>query len=123
MVTHRKAFICGGDFYANSTLWGCRREDLRIDLLNEHLVIRCLASANLHNTDTTFGKLYSEGSVIATGWPDLTLTSSKTLPKSSSGSSRTPSVASYIHFTYHTTPLYSKCRRLKKTNFRNLTTP
>lgn len=63
MITHRKAFICGGDFYANSTLLGSRREDIRIDRLTEHLVIHYLAIANLHNTDTTFRKLYSEGSV------------------------------------------------------------
>lgn len=56
IITQRKALICGGDFNANSTLWGCRRNDLRDYFLIEHLVIHSLAIVNFHNTDTTFEK-------------------------------------------------------------------
>lgn len=70
LITQKKAFICDGNF----------NEDLRNNFLTKHLIVNNLAIAKNQNTVATFKKQDSEGGVVATGWPDLTLGISKNLP-------------------------------------------
>lgn len=121
--TEIKDFMFNGDFNAHSTLWGCRDKDLRGDFLTEHLVVHNLIIANLHNSDAIFEKLNDEDQVIATGWPDLSLVNSQTLPKlrpSFVSDTQSGLDHKYIHYTYHTTPLDTQRRLFNTTrgNFR-----
>lgn len=42
IVTQRHFFICGGDFNANSTVWGCNQDTIRGDDLTEFVAVHNL---------------------------------------------------------------------------------
>lgn len=55
-ITNRRSFVCGGDFNANSALWGSLREDPRGDDLIELLVFNQLFIFNADIRKHTFVK-------------------------------------------------------------------
>ena len=62
-------FLCGGDYNANSQLWGSPRTDERGQTLMDFLVTNNLLLVNLDNRIHTFRKYDGRGTLLCPGLP------------------------------------------------------
>lgn len=65
LITDKNHFICGGDFNANSELWGYQGSNVRGDQLIEFIIVNSLTLANDRDSRPTFVKRTSQGDI----WP------------------------------------------------------
>lgn len=79
MQVPNKFFLCAGDFNANSPLWGCTREDERGRIMNEFLIVNQLTLTHINNEIPTFEKYNNNQTLLAKGFPDLTITNINTV--------------------------------------------
>lgn len=126
LITHRRYFICSGDFNAQSPLWGYAKENPRGEVLTKHLIEHNLAIANLDNTVHTFVKTDSKGRVVAKGFPDHTLVNPLANTKIRNwhvSDVYTASDHKYIVFDFDITPEHTERRRFNTTrgNLRKFT--
>lgn len=118
IITQNKYFICGGDFNANSQLWGYPHENRRGDLLTEHIIINRLVIANTEGSSPTYVQKNSDGDILAEGWPDLTLTNPLTYSKIKNWQVSdlfTASDHNYILIDFETNPVYNLRKRFNTT--------